>query len=180
MMPGRLVGALLGGLAIAVGVAMAVIANGCHPDAAPSAAEAGAVASAPTAHPTGARIEVTDSLERSCRAICDRSRRLACENVAACMPNCLAMGSVTPCTDAVTSFYRCLVAQPVQNWECTPDGVAAIKDGFCDEAQRQVVACMDARNASVTARRRRVQPGAHIHVALTCKKTPSPGAGKFR
>ncbi len=145
MLPGRLVGALVGGLVVAVGV-VAVVARGSHTEAAPAAAEeAGAVVSSPPAHPSGARIEVTDSLERSCRTICDRSRRLGCENVAACMPNCLAMGSVTPCTDAVTAFYKCLVAQPVRNWECAPDGVAAIKDGFCDDPQREVVACMDAK-----------------------------------
>jgi hypothetical protein len=145
MLPGRLAAALLGGLAVAVGV-VALIGHRSDTDAAPvAAAEAGAPASSPRAPPSGARIEVTDSLERFCRAICDRSRRLACDNVAACMPNCLAMGSVTPCTDSVTAFYKCLVAQPVQNWECAPDGVAAVKDGFCDGEQREVVACMDSK-----------------------------------
>jgi hypothetical protein len=92
-----------------------------------------------------ARVEVPVSLERSCREICDRSRRLNCENVNKCMPNCLAMGSLTPCTDKITGLYQCLVGQPVQNWKCAPDGVAAIQPGFCDKEQGETVACMEAK-----------------------------------
>jgi hypothetical protein len=141
--------ALLGGLAVASGIVIAFATRDSVATTAPAASassidDAGRGASAPE-HPSSARIEVPLSLERSCRTICDRSRRLACENASQCMPNCLAMGSVTPCTDAITTLYQCLVGQPVQNWECAPDGVAAIKDGFCDDAQRQAVTCMAAK-----------------------------------
>jgi hypothetical protein len=103
-------------------------------------------AATPSTPPSGvARVEVSQSLERSCREICDRSRRLNCENVAKCMPNCLAMGSLTPCTAEVSSFYDCLVSQPPQNWSCAPDGVAAIRAGYCDKEQGETVACMEAK-----------------------------------
>jgi hypothetical protein len=114
--------------AIAPATASAAVAAGSAVDSAPGNA---------------ARVEVSPSLERSCREICDRSRRLKCENASECMPNCLAMGSITPCTEKMTAFFRCLVGQPVQNWECSPDGVAAIRPGFCESEQANAVACME-------------------------------------
>jgi hypothetical protein len=110
--------------------------------AAPSAG-APPAASAANPAPVAARVEVPTSLERSCREICDRSRRLKCENTAECMPNCLAMGSLTPCTDKMTVFFHCLVEQPLQNWECSPDGVAAVRPGFCENEQASAVGCME-------------------------------------
>jgi hypothetical protein len=115
--------------------------------AALSASGSAAVATPAPAAPQAsiARVDIPPSLERSCREICERSRRLNCVNVAQCMPNCLAMGSLTPCTQKITTLFQCLVGQPVQNWECAPDGVAAIRKGFCDSEQRETVACMEAK-----------------------------------
>jgi hypothetical protein len=61
------------------------------------------------------------------------------------MPNCLAVGTVTPCTSDVKAFYACLVKQPVKNWECDDDGVAAIREGFCEKEQEKTVTCMQAK-----------------------------------
>jgi hypothetical protein len=52
------------------------------------------------------------------------------------------MGSQTPCTDEMLGFFQCLVGQPLQNWECAPDGVAAIRKGLCQGEQSRTVACM--------------------------------------
>jgi hypothetical protein len=60
------------------------------------------------------------------------------------MPNCLAMGVGTPCSDQMSKFLRCLVSEPVERWECGEDGVAAIREGFCDKEQEQAVGCMEA------------------------------------
>ncbi|MGO9835077.1 MAG: hypothetical protein ACLP1X_12760 [Polyangiaceae bacterium] len=90
-----------------------------------------------------ARIEIPPDLERTCRSICDRSRKLACPKVAECMPNCTAMGSATPCTAEFLAMFGCLVKQPLNNWECAPDGVAAVKDGVCDAEQRAAIGCME-------------------------------------
>jgi hypothetical protein len=92
-----------------------------------------------------ARVEVPVEVERLCRAMCDRSRLLNCESTAKCMPNCLAMGSITPCTTEILGMFSCMTGEPEQNWQCGADGVAAIRSGFCDKEQGIVVACMEAR-----------------------------------
>jgi hypothetical protein len=97
------------------------------------------------AQASAARMEVAPGVERACRQICDRSRQLNCNSVDKCLPNCMAMGSATPCTNEIQDFYRCLVGQPVQNWECAPDGVAAIRAGFCDSEQGRTVVCMETK-----------------------------------
>ena len=89
--------------------------------------------------------DVSLEIERSCRQICDRSRRLQCAKTDKCMPNCLAMAKATPCSSEMHTLYECLKEQPIQNWECAPDGVAAIRDGFCDAEQGRTVACMQAK-----------------------------------
>ena len=95
-----------------------------------------------SASASNVRVEVSFDLERSCREICDRSRVLQCSNLAKCMPNCLAMGSLTPCSGPMQAFFQCLRKQPAANWQCAPDGVAAIRDGFCDTEQAETVRCM--------------------------------------
>jgi hypothetical protein len=132
--------ALISVLALLVGCARSEAA--VDPQPLPkSSATAAAVASVSPSAASG-RIEVAPSLERSCREICGKSTQLGCQNASKCMPNCLAMGSVTPCTKEMLGFYQCLASQPAKNWECAPDGVAAIKAGFCDAEQAQTVACM--------------------------------------
>lgn len=54
----------------------------------------------------------------------------------------MAMGSLTPCTDRVGQLYKCLAREPVAHWECATDGVAAIRDGFCDREQGDAIDCM--------------------------------------
>jgi hypothetical protein len=61
------------------------------------------------------------------------------------MPNCLGMASLTPCSSEISRFYDCLVAQPIQHWECGSEGVAQIRDGYCDTEQQQAVGCMEAK-----------------------------------
>jgi hypothetical protein len=100
---------------------------------------------APPATATAAPLQGDPEIERACTDICGRTRELKCPNVAECMPNCLAVGTVTPCTQEVTALYKCLVKQPVKNWECAEDGVAAIRDGFCDKEQEKTVTCMEKR-----------------------------------
>jgi hypothetical protein len=91
------------------------------------------------------RVEVPPELEQTCRRMCDRSVQLKCGNAAKCLPNCFAMASATPCTKEMLAMYQCLVGQPLDNWECAPDGVAAIKKGLCYEQQAAAVACMEAK-----------------------------------
>jgi hypothetical protein len=55
------------------------------------------------------------------------------------------MGSLTPCSDPMAALYGCLAGQPLKNWECAPDGVAAVRVGFCDIEQRRAVECMESQ-----------------------------------
>jgi hypothetical protein len=43
------------------------------------------------------------------------------------------------------AFYQCLVPQPIKNWECDEEGVAAIKPGICDKEQERAIQCMQAK-----------------------------------
>jgi hypothetical protein len=53
------------------------------------------------------------------------------------------MATVTPCSSQMGAFYQCLLAQPLGNWECDEEGMAAIREGFCDQEQEATVRCMD-------------------------------------
>jgi hypothetical protein len=88
---------------------------------------------------------VPQAIAKTCSDICDRSRQLRCNRADQCESNCVAMGSVTPCSDEFSSFFQCLLRQPLQNWECGDDGVAAIKEKFCDPEQGRAVTCMEAK-----------------------------------
>lgn len=57
------------------------------------------------------------------------------------------MASNTPCPREIGLFYACLLRQPEQNWECADDGVAAIREGYCDAEQQAVIACMNTKVA---------------------------------
>lgn len=138
--PGMLTKAILGSLALVSACSRAEPSTTDTP--APSASTQAHIA--PAGVPMG-RLDVSPALERSCREICDRSRELKCEHAAKCMPNCMAGASMTPCNEPMATFYRCLVQQPVQNWQCGRDGVAAIRDGFCDREQGEAVACMQSK-----------------------------------
>lgn len=110
--------------------------------------DAGAsVATAPlaTKQITIPHAEVAPEVEQQCARICDRSRQLKCKRAADCQGNCVAMATVTPCSASMKEFYRCLAAEPLAHWECIEDGVAAIREGYCDEQQGQTVACMEAK-----------------------------------
>ena len=85
------------------------------------------------------------SLQQTCDAICSHSRELKCNHTSQCFSNCVGMGAITPCTDEVSAFYRCLTKQPTRNWQCDEDGVAAIREGLCDTEQSHVVKCMQAK-----------------------------------
>jgi hypothetical protein len=102
-----------------------------------------AVARSPaTAGPIAVGSVATD---RRCTDICERSRLLKCDHPEACKPNCMAMASLTPCSEEFVSFHKCLVGEPPQHWECAEDGVAAIRDGFCEAEQKRAANCMTAK-----------------------------------
>jgi hypothetical protein len=86
---------------------------------------------------------VSVGVNQVCADICSRSHQLKCQHADQCENNCRAMGLLSPCSEAISGLYRCLVQQPLQRWECDDDGVAAIREGYCDSEQGQVVACIE-------------------------------------
>jgi hypothetical protein len=88
-------------------------------------------------------IGVGRGIEHACDNICSRSRALKCPHVEECLPNCLGMASVTPCKPQFLAFYECLLEKPSKDWECSEDGVAAIRPGLCEREQGDAVACLE-------------------------------------
>lgn len=94
---------------------------------------------------TRARAPKPAELNDTCTRICDRSQVLKCKNADQCLVNCIGAASGTPCNAEFLAFYGCLVPQPIANWECDEDGVAAIKPGLCDREQQRAIDCMKAK-----------------------------------
>ena len=136
-------------------VVAGVIASGCaknEPTGAPSPAassrEPVAPAPAPPRSPeptpgASALVAAAAGIEQACTSVCERASSLKCKNAAGCVQNCVAMAAGTPCTDAFRAFYGCLVREPVAHWECGDDGVAAIREGYCDKEQERAVGCLE-------------------------------------
>ena len=61
------------------------------------------------------------------------------------MKNCIGMGIGTPCSEPVAAFYACLQREPAAHWECGEDGIAAIREGYCEKEQERTVACMETK-----------------------------------
>jgi hypothetical protein len=109
-------------------------------------ATAASIASAaPPARPASDRRVATPAVQEACRTICERSRQLTCKNAQECLPNCLGMASLTPCSEPISEFYRCLVREPLEHWECDEDGIGSIREGYCDSEQARAVSCAEAK-----------------------------------
>jgi hypothetical protein len=52
------------------------------------------------------------------------------------------MASLKACSSAFGRMYACLVKEPIAHWECGEDGIAAIRDGFCDAEQSDASRCL--------------------------------------
>ncbi|MET0794650.1 MAG: hypothetical protein ABW061_24225 [Polyangiaceae bacterium] len=78
-----------------------------------------------------------------CSVMCDHSRALHCNDVARCAENCAELVKQPLCKSELERALHCIVAEPRQHWECSEDGLAAIKVGFCDPEQAAYAACME-------------------------------------
>jgi hypothetical protein len=139
-----------GGYANALWVVALIAAVGCARESnrratgdapAPSVTRAAPVAKQAHVPP----VQVPEAIVNACRRICGRSVELKCTHASECEPNCVATASATPCAAAFSTFYDCLVRQPLQNFQCDEDGVAAVREGFCDNEQAAAVRCMEAK-----------------------------------
>lgn len=103
-----------------------------------------AAVAAPTPSPLPSP-DAARAIERSCAKICEHSTSLHCAHAEDCTPNCLAMSIGTPCADEFAGLYRCLESEPPAHWECAEDGVAAVREGYCEKQQAAAVGCMEAK-----------------------------------
>jgi hypothetical protein len=89
--------------------------------------------------------QTAGAVEQSCKGICERSQVLKCAHAEDCMKSCIGMGIGTPCSESFAVLYACLQREPVAHWECGEDGIAAIRDGYCEKEQERAVDCMEAK-----------------------------------
>jgi hypothetical protein len=83
-----------------------------------------------------------------CERICNNAKVLRCSAAAECVPVCELMRNAFVCTGEMEAFARCMAKQPPENWTCTPDGTAVLKDGFCEQEQANSARCAMAASAS--------------------------------
>lgn len=76
-----------------------------------------------------------------CDRICTASRPLRCRNSNECKSSCTSLLASPVCGNEIARFLSCLVAQPVDRWECDSEGFAAIRDPFCDVQQGETARC---------------------------------------
>jgi len=94
---------------------------------------------------TGSGEPPASPLRAACDEICGRSRALACARKEDCLQGCFDMAGIEGCTAAFERLYSCLAAEPVAHWECAEDGVAAIRDGYCEKEQAGAARCVEAK-----------------------------------
>jgi hypothetical protein len=60
-----------------------------------------------------------------------------------CATRCSLMAAAPVCHDLVMRLFACLTVQPIDHWECDPDGMAAIREPYCSAEQANTVACLE-------------------------------------
>jgi|KBSMisStandDraft_5_1062788.scaffolds.fasta_scaffold788309_1 hypothetical protein len=152
-----------GAARMVVGVVLAsALAVGCKTKtAAPSAAAAATAQSTaapsppaglPAAKPASAPAAPAAGGDDPCPAICERTKPLKCKRTAACRDTCRDMRRVEQCGTEMAAVLSCFARQPQSAWECSDEGDAALKDGFCDEQQGRFASCLQRTAAAPPAR----------------------------
>jgi hypothetical protein len=76
-----------------------------------------------------------------CTQVCDRTEKLHCGPLEACMAACAAASDGSVCPAEMSKLMSCALKQPAEHWECSDEGVAAIRDGYCDKEQEAFMSC---------------------------------------
>ena len=94
---------------------------------------------------TSAIVTVKES--NSCPTICQRSKDLGCSiGPEDCITACEEMQDVPVCKAEMQEVVGCMITKPAKDWECSEEGIAAIRDGVCDDEQRRFMTCITAAN----------------------------------
>jgi hypothetical protein len=76
-----------------------------------------------------------------CPQICERTVTLGCGPRNECMTACAQVNDGSICAAEMSAFMGCALEHPTEHWECADNGVAAIRDGYCDQQQLAVLTC---------------------------------------
>lgn len=77
-----------------------------------------------------------------CEVVCQRSNELSCNKREGCPALCKEMLLEDTCKAELLRALACFVKEPAKNWECGEDGLASIREGFCDAPQEQFLDCV--------------------------------------
>jgi hypothetical protein len=77
-----------------------------------------------------------------CTEVCDRTEKLNCGPLEVCMAACAAANDGSVCPKEMSTFMMCALKHPAEHWECSDQGVAAIRDGYCDREQEAFMSCV--------------------------------------
>ncbi len=110
-----------------------------HPPA-PSASERERIAAAV---PSPSAASSTSAPPGACTALCEITQALKCGKSAAdCQAACLPMLGVSPCGAEMNAVLACMLREPQPHWQCGSDGMAELRDGYCDAEQSAFARCM--------------------------------------
>jgi hypothetical protein len=85
----------------------------------------------------------TEPVTDPCKTVCQMTKELSCgSSDARCMKACSEMRDINFCQAEMREVFACMTKHPKENWECSEDKVAAIKEGVCDKEQTLFVTCM--------------------------------------
>lgn len=108
---------------------------------APKPSQPAAVAEQP---PSAAPPKLTH--DQMCDGICARASELRCDKARQCPKMCAETMRLNVCEQELEAATRCTLSHPANDWQCTRQGVASIKDPFCTEEQRAFGKCLVANS----------------------------------
>lgn len=108
----------------------------------PSAVEPAKVAKPKVIEPSAPTDGV--GVEAFCPEICRRSVVLGCRLADRCDVMCRNAFADLVCPRQLKRAMECALSLPVNEWFCSPDGIAAVKDGPCDDEQEAYDVCLRA------------------------------------
>jgi hypothetical protein len=85
------------------------------------------------------------SVPEACLSICAINRDLGCgSSDDVCQRSCAEMIEQVPsCSSAMRAALSCFAEHPKADWTCDgSEGMPSLKDGLCDDAQADVMRCM--------------------------------------
>jgi hypothetical protein len=77
-----------------------------------------------------------------CTIMCRHSDRLACSGLAQCGESCRQLVALPDCAAEMAAALACFIKEPDDHWQCGDDGLAAIREGYCEREQAAYVNCL--------------------------------------